>query len=483
MKKISRRVLPILAIFTICNSNAFADAKEFYYERYLNSQTTKNASKTNLGFALQADDDTIQEKSYTQLIDHHNPAIGTFSQRYNIDESFSTDNNSPIFFYICGEFDCSKRFLHGTIRALAEKFHAKLIALEHRYYGTSIPFKLLTTENLKYLSIEAALEDLAQFQTAMINEHHWTGKWIAFGGSYPGSLAAYYRLKYPQLIAGALASSAPVKAQENFEDYDAHVTKVLGEDCAAKARSVSQEIETAVINQQEDKIADYKKMFEASDIKHNIDFLYVIADLAAGAVQYGKHDIFCSFLSSAPTPLEGYANFAKFAFALLDMKALDCVPDGALNEDPSKNSDPNMRQYLYQCCTEGGYWQNANADPKKSSRSHLIDMAYSRNICDRLFHIEAKSADHVNENFYQPLFNYSVSNIFFTNGSNDPWSLLSLSEGNGNATNPHLSYYMIEGAAHAEDLQTATDQDSEALKTARQKLAALITEWLSTPKA
>ncbi|MBN9227047.1 S28 family serine protease, partial [Legionella steelei] len=154
-------------------------------ERYMQEKQAENKSLVT--------EKTIQLAYFKQLIDHNDPAAGTFSQRYYIDESYGATDDSPVFFYICGEAACTKRALNGAIRNYAQKFHAKLVALEHRYYGESLPFNSLSTQNLRFLTTEAALDDLAYFQRHFKNEKNWNGKWVAFGGSYPGSLSAYYR--------------------------------------------------------------------------------------------------------------------------------------------------------------------------------------------------------------------------------------------------------------------------------------------------
>lgn len=79
-------------------------------------------------------------------------------------------------------------------------------------------YRDLSIESLKFLSSEQALADLANFIESKNAEYKFDAnvKWIAFGGSYPGSLAAWLREKYPQLVYGSVSTSGPLLAKADF---------------------------------------------------------------------------------------------------------------------------------------------------------------------------------------------------------------------------------------------------------------------------
>merc|ERR1712106_925898 len=107
---------------------------------------------------------------------------------------------------IGGEGEANPAWLEsGSWNKYAEDEGAAMILLEHRYYGKSHPTEDLGVKNLAWLSSRQALADPAAFTTVMQkagqgNEAPLTGPWVALGGSYPGSLAAWFRMKYPHLV-------------------------------------------------------------------------------------------------------------------------------------------------------------------------------------------------------------------------------------------------------------------------------------------
>jgi hypothetical protein len=59
--------------------------------------------------------------------------------------------------------------------------------------------------------------------------------WFVFGGSYAGALSAWFRLKFPHLTCGSLASSGVVLAVYNFTDFDKQVSEGAGPDLCIKS--------------------------------------------------------------------------------------------------------------------------------------------------------------------------------------------------------------------------------------------------------
>lgn len=90
-------------------------------------------------------------------------------------------------------------------------------------------FRNMSSENLVYLSSEQALTDLAEFIVNIQPKYDIpsNAKWVVFGGSYPGSLAAWARLKYPHLIHAAVSSSGPLLAKLDFKGVFEYWFKIV----------------------------------------------------------------------------------------------------------------------------------------------------------------------------------------------------------------------------------------------------------------
>lgn len=82
-------------------------------------------------------------------------------------------------------------------------------------------FRDISTKNLVYLNSEQALADAANFIVNIKAEYEIpsTTKWVAFGGSYAGSLVAWLRMKYSHLVHAAVSSSGPLLAKIDFKGY------------------------------------------------------------------------------------------------------------------------------------------------------------------------------------------------------------------------------------------------------------------------
>lgn len=138
----------------------------------------------------------------------------------------------PIYILDSGEADATARipFLDTGILDILSKATGGIgIVLEHRYYGTSLPNRTdlgpgdaWGVDQLRWLTNKQALEDSAEFIRRLNipgTDNSEKRKIIYYGGSYPGARSAHMRLLYPELVHGAIASSAVVTAVDEFPEY------------------------------------------------------------------------------------------------------------------------------------------------------------------------------------------------------------------------------------------------------------------------
>lgn len=164
--------------------------------------------------------------------------------QYIVDEQYFNDHSSgdlkqrPIFFYAGNEgsiwdFYKNSGFMTTT---LAEKYGALVVFAEHRYFGLSWPYTqdvAFTTPYNTFLTVEQTLADYVDLLNYLKTKYNAQKKaTIAFGGSYGGMLAAWMRMKYPHVIQGSLAASAPVLLfkDANGIDIDGGFAKIASDD-------------------------------------------------------------------------------------------------------------------------------------------------------------------------------------------------------------------------------------------------------------
>jgi hypothetical protein len=443
---------------------------------YFHQQSLLMQSNQSKGQALKLRADGSMRAAeigfYNQKLDHKSAQSETFKQRFFVDSQYAADANSPVFYIICGEWNCAGTGSYSFVENVAKKMKAHLVALEHRFYGESMPTNDLKPEALTNLSLQAAIDDLATFQKHMMENRSLSGKWIAVGGSYAGTLAAFYREKHPELVVGALASSAPVFMKNSFSEYDAHVAKVINKSsCGDKVREAVKLIEEKM-STPEGSLA-VKTQFKATNVKNDGDFLYVVADMLAAAVQYGRDKVFCNALTSNSDLIAGYAQGG-----LSVLNSMGTTPfeiSLAVAEREVVTADDNMRQWMWQSCSEFGWFQVANGTGTETSRSAKIDLPYHDEVCNRLYKAPMGVDGALNEEWYFPLSNPETSRIIWTNGSNDPWLTLSITS-DGRASLPHYDILMMEGAAHCNDLRLATNLPS--VLAAHAKMETIFADWL-----
>ncbi|KAI8369234.1 serine carboxypeptidase S28-domain-containing protein [Radiomyces spectabilis] len=218
---------------------------------------------------------------FNQPIDHFTANSRTFKQRFWANTDWY-EPGGPVILYNAGETAADERSAYVTnssMALLARDLRGIIIVMEHRSYGRSQPGTDYSVKYLKTLTTAQALEDMANIiRTVKLPNLEGelppppATRWIVYGGSYSGNLAAWMREKYPDLVFAAVASSAPVELRYNFYQYFQAVQQYAPRHCVHAIQMVMQYVDHILYGPFESGKRRLRRRFGVEELEHDDDF-------------------------------------------------------------------------------------------------------------------------------------------------------------------------------------------------------------------
>ncbi|CAB3406149.1 unnamed protein product [Caenorhabditis bovis] len=454
-----------------------------------------------------------------QPVDHFSDGGNTWKQRYQYNSKFYNSSVGYVFLMIGGEGSINVtngdkwvRHEAETMMKWAAEFQAAAFQVEHRFYGSKdySPNGDQTPENLKYLTIDQALADLRNFVLEMNKLYFPNDKpiWVTFGGSYPGSLSAWFRETYPELTAGAVSSSSAVHVFVDYYGYAINTEKTyrtVSDSCANTIGTAFNKMVKQAYNG-----VDARKLlknqfnlcddFDEDHLSKSLQFFFQnVYGYFQGINQYTGDNRNNATRSGLGVP--GACNILNNSTIKDEVDRVVAVMDwyDSFYGEPkcrgnnytkfieyySDTTMPNddvisTRSWIWQTCTELGYYQTTDGGnhgifgstvPLDFFADQCIDLFGPEYTLDNTF----KLVDAVRRK-YGGADNYNGSKVCFPNGSFDPWQDLGHKSSD---KNNDVDSWLIDGTAHCADMYPARDSDPQSLKDARIRIHDHLAQWLS----
>uniref|UniRef100_A0A5S6QIY8 Lysosomal Pro-X carboxypeptidase n=1 Tax=Trichuris muris TaxID=70415 RepID=A0A5S6QIY8_TRIMR len=371
--------------------------------------------------------------------------------------------------------------LTGFMWDNAEAFSAMLVFAEHRYYGKSLPFGNMSRNVLGKLSSSQALADFAVLISHLKSTFGGAAYLpvIAFGGSYGGMLAAWMRIKYPHLIDGAIAASAPVAQFPGltpcsaFTDITTEVFRNTSSPCAVSiSRSWSAIRTLGATTKGRRKLVDIFKLCNESDLafKNNVTQLVNWLSDIYGTLAMVNYPYETDFLNPVPGwPVKMACNYLSDTKAasveLLNniYKAvsvyLNYTGTVLCNKlESNYGSSVNAELWEYQTCTEM-MMPMCNSEESMFEQHDWNETEFSQ-TCLQKFGVIPKYGWAVSNYGGRSLTD--VTKIVFSNGWLDPW------RGGGILSSDHgITSLIVEDGAHHYDLRGRHPKDTPSVLNVR----------------
>ncbi|KAF2077785.1 hypothetical protein CYY_000906 [Polysphondylium violaceum] len=428
---------------------------------------------------------------FEQAYDHFNSSSNTtFQQRYFINDTHFKPGG-PVFYLIGLELPLDEDYVSGKkliVNEYAERYNGYIVALEHRFFGESVPFNHLSLENLEHLNTKQALADFANFKVYFDKQYNTTGsKWISFGLSYSGNLSAWLRLKYPHLIDAAIASSAPLQQVDQYPEHFEIVGQVLGKKCARIISNLTRSMETML--ETKEGCHKIKQIYKTCDpIESEEDktaFLYSLSYPVQQIVQYNNVpngfsavnvNSLCKVLKAGKNdPISSFAFINSGYNQLLGNNCTisnhnSYVKQLKIETVENRGFWPTLRAGYYLQCLEMGTF--TTGESKNQPFSRKISLKYFIKRCKDIFGENGYRVPNTEEYGSKDI---ESTNILFTNGLADPYHKLGLLSTN----NPKIEVFILNNTGHCADIYKDHENDNPELVSAHKVQFEFISKILN----
>ncbi|EPS30153.1 hypothetical protein POX_b02836 [Penicillium oxalicum] len=447
--------------------------------------------------------------TFQQLIDHKNPSLGTFSQRYWWSSEWWAGEGSPVILFTPGEEAADQYTGYLTNKTLtgryAQEVKGAVVMIEHRYWGDSSPYKELTTENLQALTLENSIADLNYFARNVklpfdtnSSSNAQNAPWVMSGGSYSGALAAWTESTAPGTFWAYHASSAPVEAIYDYWQYFSPVQQGMPQNCSRDVSRVIDHIDKIYRSGSEKKMQELKEMFGLGDIEHFDDFASALENgpwlwqSNTFYTGYSKFFQFCDYVENVDSgngklpghngvglkkALAGYAKWFKTEYLpgscanygyWSDPMTTDCFntynASSPIFTDVSVNNTVDRQWQWFLCNEPLFYWQDGAPSHVDTLVSRSVNAEYWQRQCSLYFpevngftfgSSKGKKADAVNHKT-KGWDLTDTTRLIWANGEFDPWRTSGMSSeyrpGGPLKSRPSAPLNIIPGGFHCSDL-------------------------------
>ena len=320
-------------------------------------------------------------------------------------------------------------------------------------------------------------------------------------------LAAWARLKFPHIVTAAISNSAPIQAVLDFAAYNNHVAHDLkdpavggSDECLDLFVHGHDELIHRIGDSSEHvEITEQFGLCQAESLQdpRNVQ-LFVgdgVVDLGTQSNDPACSDPLCNLGVICRAALQYYHNNAtigtnKPAMDTLAWLArqqrdqqsnssdgcleLDWISTLKLLADPVRGRAGGLRSWLWQTCTEFGFYQTCELHSACPYGKSWHPLSQDLEICRVAFGATAVMDAVQDTNEYYGGWDLAGSRILSVTGTIDPWTELAKTTSSNNL----LPVYTVQGASHHFWTHPVKDSDSDQVQMARAVVYETVQSWL-----